>query len=218
MCSVLAYMAAEETASSLVAFQPTILKDLGWTSASAQVHTIPVYAVAFVLTLSSAWASDYLQQRYIFTLFGSILIIIGWSIELAQVPAAGVRYTGIFFTAAGAFIMMSTIVVWLCVNVGKGVKRSVAMGLLTGFGNCGALVSSNVFIASQSPRYPVGFGVGLAFGVVGGIAVTIYYCYLRYENRNRDKLQSTGSKNYTREQLDQMQDLGEAHPDFRFEL
>ncbi|KAJ9258183.1 hypothetical protein DTO212C5_8757 [Paecilomyces variotii] len=215
---VLAYMAAEETASSLVAFQPTILKDLGWTAASAQVHTIPVYAVAFVLTLSSAWLSDYLRQRYSFTLFGSILIIIGWGIELAQVPAAGARYAGIFFTASGAFIMMSTIVVWLCVNVGKGVKRSVAMGLLTGFGNCGALISSNVFIASQSPRYPVGFGVGLAFGIVGSIAVTIYYWYLRQENRRRDKLQSVGGKSYTHEELDRMQGLGEGHPEFRFEL
>ncbi|GAE00022.1 vitamin H transporter, putative [Paecilomyces variotii No. 5] len=215
---VLAYMAAEETASSLVAFQPTILKDLGWTAASAQVHTIPVYAVAFVLTLSSAWLSDYWQQRYSFTLFGSALIIIGWSIELAQVPAAGVRYAGIFFTASGAFIMMSTIVVWLCVNVGKGVKRSVAMGLLTGFGNCGALISSNVFIASQSPRYPVGFGVGLAFGIVGSIAVTIYYFYLRRENSLRNKLQSVSGKIYTRDELDRMQDLGEAHPEFRFQL
>ena len=185
-------MGAEETASSLVAFQPSILKDLGWTSVSAQVHSIPIYATAFVLTLSCAWASDHLQHRYLFTLLGSFLIIIGWSIELAQVPIAGVRYMGMFFVASGAFIMMSTLVVWLCVNLEKGVKRSVAMGLLTGFGNCGALVSSNVFIASQAPRYPVGFGVGLAFGIVAGIAATVYFVYLLSENHRRDRL-TTGS-------------------------
>jgi len=212
-------MSAEETASSLVAFQPTILKDLGWTATSAQVHTIPVYATAFVFTLGCAWMSDHLQHRYLFTLFGAVLIVIGWSIELAQVPAAGVRYMGMFFVASGSFIMMSTIVVWLCVNLEKGVKRSVAMGLLTGFGNCGAFVSGNVFITEQAPRYPVGFGVGLAFGVVGGIAVTVYYLYLRNENRRRDKMQSSGgSKTYTREELERMQDLGDAHPNFRFQM
>ncbi|KAL2001222.1 hypothetical protein VTN02DRAFT_2083 [Thermoascus thermophilus] len=216
---VIAYMAAEETASSLVAFQPTILKDLGWTATSAQVHTIPVYAAALVFTLACAWLSDYLQHRYAFTLLGAVLIVIGWSIELAQVPAPGVRYMGMFFVTSGSFVMMSTIVVWLCVNLGKGVKRSVAMGLLTGFGNCGAFVSGNVFIAEQAPRYPVGFGVGLAFGIIGGMAVTFYYFYLRNENRRRDKMQSSANgKTYTREELERMQDLGDAHPDFRFQM
>lgn len=212
------YMSAEETASSVVAFQPSILKDLGWTSRSAQVHTIPIYATAFVLTLSCAWLSDRLRQRYIFTLFGSMLIIIGWSVELAYVPAAGVRYMGMFFVTAGAFIIMSTTVVWLCVNVGKGVKRSVAMGLLTGFGNCGALVSSNVFISNQAPRYPVGFGVGLAFGVLSGFAATAYYLYVRVENRRRDRMQSVAAGSYTREEMERLQDLGETHPNFRFQL
>ncbi|KAL2009628.1 hypothetical protein VTN00DRAFT_5435 [Thermoascus crustaceus] len=216
---VIAYMAAEETASSLVAFQPTILRDLGWTATSAQVHTIPVYATALVFTLACAWMSDYLQHRYSFTLFGAVLIVIGWSIELAQVSAPGVRYMGMFFVTSGSFIMMSTIVVWLCVNLGKGVKRSVAMGLLTGFGNCGAFVSGNVFITDQAPHYPVGFGVGLAFGIVGGIAVTVYYFYLRNENRRRDKMQTSASgKTYTREELEHMQDLGDAHPNFRFQM
>lgn len=215
--SVLSYMGAEETASSVVAFQPSILKDLGWTSTSAQVHTIPIYAVAFVLTLSCAWLSDHLQHRFGFTLFGSFLIIIGWSVELSYVPAAEVRYMGMFFVTSGAFIMMSTLVVWLCVNMGKGVKRSVAMGLLTGFGNCGALVSSNVFITNQAPKYPVGFGVGLAFGVMAGITATAFFVHVKMENRRRDRLQSTSARGYSRNELENLQDLGEDHPDFRFQ-
>lgn len=211
-------MAAEETASSLVAFQPTILADLGWTASSAQWHTIPVYATAFVLTLSSAYLSDKLGHRYAFTVFGSILIIIGWAIELAQVPAAGVRYFGMFLVSSGAFINMSTIVVWLCVNVDKGVKRTIAMGFLIGFGNCGAFVSGNVFITNQSPKYPVGFGVGLAFGVVSLITISAYFFGLRRENLRRDRIQSTSGQTYTREELEQMQDLGDSHPDFRYQL
>ncbi|EIT79221.1 permease of the major facilitator [Aspergillus oryzae 100-8] len=209
---VLAYIGAEESASSLVAFQPTILKDLGWTARSAQAHGIPIYAVAFVLTLSSAWLSDHLRHRFLFTLFGSVLIIIGWSVQLAHYLPAGVRYMGMFFVASGAFIMMSITVVWLCVNLGKGVKRSVGMGLLPAFGNCGAFVSGNVFITSQSPKYPVGFGVGLGFAVMAGVASTVYYFGLRAENRRRD---SQPEKEWTPESA---QDLGDAHPDFRFQL
>ncbi|PYH65016.1 vitamin H transporter [Aspergillus vadensis CBS 113365] len=212
---VLAYLGAEESASSLVNFQPTILKDLGWTSRSAQEHTIPVYAVAFVLTLSCAWLSDRLRHRYVFTMIGSVLTIIGWSVELSHVQSAGVRYMGIFFVASGAFIMMSTIVVWLCVNLGKGVKRSVGMGLLPAFGNCGAFVSGNVFISSESPKYPTGFGVGLAFAVVAGLACTVYFFALQAENRRRD---GQPAKEETSEMAPEEDDLGDAHPDFRFQL
>lgn len=212
---MLAYLGAEESASSLVNFQPTILKDLGWTSRSAQEHTIPVYAVAFVLTLSCAWLSDHLRHRYVFTMIGSVLTIIGWSVELSHVQSAGVRYMGIFFVASGAFIMMSTIVVWLCVNLGKGVKRSVGMGLLPAFGNCGAFVSGNVFITSESPKYPTGFGVGLAFAVVAGLACTVYFFALQAENRRRD---GQPAKEETSETAPEADDLGDAHPDFRFQL
>ncbi|KAH8702073.1 major facilitator superfamily domain-containing protein [Talaromyces proteolyticus] len=215
---VLGYMAAEETASSLVAFQPTILKDLGWTASSAQWHTIPVYATAFVFTLSSAWLSDYLNHRYLFTVFGSLLIIIGWAIQLAHTSPPGVLYTAMFFVSVGAFINMSTLVVWLCTNLGKGVKRTVGMGILTGFGNCGAFVSGNVFITNQSPKYPVGFGVGLAFGVMGLVANSLYFAFLFYENRRRNRAEKTVARTYTTEENKQMQNLGDGHPDFRYQL
>ncbi|QKX61312.1 uncharacterized protein TRUGW13939_08460 [Talaromyces rugulosus] len=215
---VIGYMSAEETASSLVAFQPTILKDLGWTSTDAQWHTIPVYATSFVFTLSSAWLSDYLDHRFLFTVFGSVMTIIGWSIQLAHTSSAGVLYMAMFFVSLGAFINMSTLVVWLCTNMGKGVKRTVAMGILTGFGNCGAFVSGNVFITNQSPKYPVGFGVGLAFAVLGLITNTIYYFFLNRENSRRDKVQSPSAGLYEYEQREEIQKMGDAHPDFRYQL
>ena len=94
-------MGAEENASSVVAFQPTVLKGFGYTSTGAQVHSIPIYAVAFVLSISCAFASEKLKQRYLFALFGAFLSTIGLAIELAQPKAAGVRYTGMYFLTAG---------------------------------------------------------------------------------------------------------------------
>lgn len=94
-------MGAEENASSVVAFQPTVLKGLGYTSTGAQVHSIPIYIVAFVLSLTCAFFSEKLGKRYVFALFGSTLTLIGVSIELAQPKAVGVRYLGMFFLTAG---------------------------------------------------------------------------------------------------------------------
>jgi hypothetical protein len=45
-----------------------------------------------------------------------------------------------------------------------------------GFGNCANFVSSNVFIKTQAPHYPVGFGTGLgitalSFPLMAGLLV-----------------------------------------------
>lgn len=177
--------------------------------------------MAFVVNLACAILSDRTRKRYIFILFGTICVVVGWSIQLAQVPLPRVRYMGMFFVAAGSYLMMSNIVVWLAINLGKGLKRSVGLGTLISFGNCGAFVSSNVFISSQAPRYPVGFGVGLAMCSMGGVAVTALFIGMLLENRRRDRRQSKGTeagRRYSKQELERMQGLGEEHPDFRYQL
>lgn len=153
---MISYLGAEECISGVVAFQPTVLKGLGYKSSAAQVHSIPIYCVAFVTSLTCAWLSERLRQRYFFALFGGLLTVLGVAIEIAQPPAAGARYAGMFFIVAGTYVTMPIIVVWSAINLGKGYKRTVAFGLVIATGNAGALISSNVFITSEAPTYRTG--------------------------------------------------------------
>ena len=115
-----AYMGAEENVSSVVAFLPSILKGFGYTSTSAQWHSIPIYSVAFVLTLTCAYASERLHQRYLFAMSGALLNLIGLCILLGQPHAEGARYAGAFLLTAGCYIVMPIVVVWNAINVGPG--------------------------------------------------------------------------------------------------
>lgn len=92
--SMLAYAAIEENPSALTAFQPTVLKGLGYKSTQAQIHSIPVYCTALVISLSAAWLSERLRQRYIFAMLGVCLALIGNVIEYVHPPHVGVRYLG----------------------------------------------------------------------------------------------------------------------------
>lgn len=56
---------------------------------------------------------------------------------------------------------------------------------MIGLGNCGNLVSSNVFITLQSPRYKTGFETGLALTCVSLLAVSCLEAWLWFENRRR---------------------------------
>jgi hypothetical protein len=213
--AALAYMGAEENSSSVVAFQPTILNGLGYTASAAQIHTIPVYAVAWALSMSCAILADRFQRRYVFAMVGVVLTTIGLAIEIAQPKLAGARYAGMFFLTSGPYIIMPVTVVWLAINLGKGYKRTVGLGVLISVGNCGAFISSNVFLTSQTPKFHTGFSTGLGMNMLCGISLTIFYLGLRMENKRRDdqrtsKTEESGSSD--------LQALGGLHPDFRYSL
>lgn len=69
---------------------------LGYSAAEAQIHAIPIYIVAVVISLSACFLSSRFKHRYVFFLIGTALAIIGWSVELAQVTPVGIRYFGMF--------------------------------------------------------------------------------------------------------------------------
>lgn len=214
--ATLVYIGAEENASSIVAFQPTVLAGLGYTSSEAQVHTIPIYIVAWAVSMTCAVFADRFRQRYLFAMFGAMLTTIGLAIEIAQPKAVGARYTGMFFLAAGTYTIMPVTVVWLAINLGKGYKRTVGLGVLISVGNCGAFISSNVFFTSETPKFHIGFSTGLGMNMLSVAALTCLYVGLRLENRKRDKADrvESGSDEY----LARLEDLGENHPDFRYAL
>lgn len=178
-----------------------------------QVHSIPIYCVAFVASVSCAVLSDRLRQRYFFALLGALITLVGLAIEIAQPKAAGTRYAGMYFITAGTYITMPITVVWAAINVGKGYKRTVALGLVIATGNAGALISSNVFITSEAPKYPTGFSVGMGMNCMSIACMTALYIGLRLENRKRDRKQLGTSYIEPTEELS-----GEKHPSWRFEL
>jgi hypothetical protein len=207
------YLGAVENANSITNFQPTILKGLGYTAAGAQVRTIPVYICAAAYSISLAYIAEYLRKRYVFSMFGFCTIAIGLIVEIAQPPALGVRYMGLFFITAGSYLVMPISVVWIAINVGKGYKRSVALGAMICCGNVGSFVGTNVFVKREEPKYHTGFSTNLGMCCMGMVAATVMFTGLLMGNKRRDverkELPST---------LDHcsVEDLGEKHPDFRY--
>lgn len=90
-------------------FLPSIIKDLGYTSSTAQLLTVPIYITAAVVAVFGAWLSDRYKKRSPFILFFMSLIAIGFIIVLASsdrgVP--GVVYFGVFVAVVGASTPLS---------------------------------------------------------------------------------------------------------------
>lgn len=208
----MAYFAAEENVTGLALYLPTAIKGLGYTSTSAQLRTIPVYGVTVVVTLLFAQLSDRLRQRFYFTMLGSLLVIIGLIIELAQPPQPGVRYLGLFFAMSGSFAVMAIVTVWLAINLGNGYKRAAALGILVPIGHAGSILSANVFLANEAPRFRTGFAVGMAMNTVGIIALVLLYLDLKQQNRRK------GQAGVVSPLPSDRKSEGEGHPSFRYVL
>jgi len=208
-------MGVTENANSIANFQPTILRGLGYKSTQAQIHTIPVYLTGAAFSVIFAYLSDYLNKRYVFFVLGWAVLAAGLIIEIVHPAAAGIRYMGLFFMASGAYLAMPISVIWISINVGKGYKRTIALGAIINFGTAGAFVSTNVFLKKEEPRFHTGFSTGLGLACLGFASATVMYVGCMLSNRKRDERRKELPVVLD---MDGVEDLGEEHPDFRYSL
>ena len=214
MNSIVMYLGVVNTGYSTSFFIPTILNELGWTAVHAQVMSIPIYIVAALICLITALLTDRLRHRYAFTMVGIAVASIGYIILLAQesVSVRG-RYVAVYLVVAGCYITQPITLVWLSNNMGGHYKRSINAAMQIGFGNCGGIVASNIYITNQKPKYPVGYGVSLGLLWMCGIACTVLFVGLGTENKKRDR----GERDYRLAlPKDEVENLGDDHPSFRF--
>jgi cyanate permease len=208
------YLGVNNTGYSTAFFTPTILKQLGWTAVRAQVLSIPIYIVAAVACLMSAFLTDHFRHRYAFAMLGVVVSSIGYIILLAQhsVPVGG-RYLAVYLVMAGGYITQPITLVWLSNNMGGHYKRSINAAMQVGFGNLGGIIASNIYISNQAPTYPVGYGVSLGLLWVCGIACTVLVIGMRFENKRRDRGERDDRLSRPQEERE---NLGDDHPSFRF--
>jgi hypothetical protein len=167
------YFVTDMSAASVSSFSPTILTQLGWKARTAQVMSIPLWVTGIVIELGGTFASQKLNIRWPFILGGLVLSTIGWAIQLSQVNPASIRYFGMFCITGGTFIQFPLTIAWLQGNLRGRAYLAMGTAMQLGLGNCANFVASNVFITAQVPRYPVGFGTGLAITVAGIFLVLV---------------------------------------------
>lgn len=110
---------------------PTVINELGYTAAKAQLLTIPVYAYACIIVLCNALSADHFMIRspHIVVPLTSCLIgnIIAFTVSPIEKP--GVVYFSMFLIAGGLFPNTPAFVAWLSNNLAGQWKRATGMAL-----------------------------------------------------------------------------------------
>ncbi|KAM0326527.1 hypothetical protein ACHAQA_006396 [Verticillium albo-atrum] len=197
-------------------FLPTIIRDLGYSSGTAQLMTVPPFVVACIICVSAGWYADKLGQRGIFMIVFMFVAIIGL-IMLTVVQNVVVRYVGCFFAAAGIYPSVPQGVAWNSNNIGGGLKRGTGIAMHVGFGNISGIISSYLFLPKDRPRYLPGLGSLLGLYVLALVLCIFMTAYLRRENARRDR-EYRAPEDYSEEQRELEREKGDNATFFRFTI
>ncbi|KAE8158269.1 major facilitator superfamily domain-containing protein [Aspergillus tamarii] len=195
-------------------FLPSIIKDLGYTSSTAQLLTVPIYITAAVVAVIAAWLSDRRKQRSPFILFFMGLIAAGFIIVLASTGRGvpGVVYFGVFVSVVGIYPAFPGNITWLSANLAGDYKRASGMAIQIGLGNMAGAMASNFYRSQDAPNYILGHALELGFCIAGMIAAVVLRLSYQMINRKRDRMDVSG---YDEAEMEKM---GDRSPMFRYML
>lgn len=196
---------------TLSLFLPTIIKELGYTAAQAQLMTVPPYALATCLTVLVAVASEKTRRRAPFIMGASSIAIIGYILLLSD-SRPGVSYVGTIFAASGIYPATATVLAWPCHNVSGQTKRATANAMQISIGNLGAVIGTQLYRNEWRPRFFVGHAVAMGYLIANVFIAGTIWLILKRENERRDRAGIDKGRS-----LHEGEWLGDEDPRWRFQ-
>lgn len=164
---------------SIALFLPTIIKNMGYTSNSAQLMSVPPYCFACVFTIAASWYADRVRQRGIFLLGFQLVGILGFGL-LVGTSKSSTQYAGTILAAVGKSLgdsergkhtyfwpgiypQIPLGLAWNSSNIGGSLKRGTGIAMQVMGGNCGGIVASYVYLSRDGPRYTIGHSILIGF-------------------------------------------------------
>ncbi|KAI5204021.1 MFS general substrate transporter [Aureobasidium subglaciale] len=199
---------------------PQIMKNMGYSSANAQLLTIPAYTVGAISAYSFSVVSDRFKWRMPTIVIPQIAVVVAYAILFAK--AADIRdniavcYFAVCLACFGLYPIGPGVQAWNMNNLAGPSKRAMGIGFLTGVGNMGGITGSFIFIEKEAPKYPSGFGSSLAFAAAGIVAcLVLEYLLWRSNGENEKFSEDEVRERYSDEELDKM---GDKSPLFKYTL
>lgn len=194
-------------------FTPTIVNNLGYTAAHAQLLTVPPFVAGCIVTIVVGFLSDRYKLRGPFIICGAFVSLIGYIVLYTQ-TAPGKAYVGAILAAVGVFPTIAVDLAWAGGNAGGDVKRGVVIAMVIGIGNLGGICSS--FIYYNPPRFHVGHGT-----IMGWLSLSILlstFAMFDYYRLNKRKEELCKREGIDESRKNEFRHLDDKSPLFRYVL
>ena len=121
---------------AIALFTPTIINELGFSAANAQLLSVPPFVAGCVFTILVGIYSDTHKLRGPYVLAGAFVSLVGYIVLYTQ-TSPGALYAGAVLTTVGVFPTIAVDLAWAGSNAGGDVKRGVVIAMVIGIGNLG---------------------------------------------------------------------------------
>ena len=138
-------------------FLPTIINDLGYSTATTQLLTIAPCVVGFAANTSIALLAERAKRRAPFIIACDVVGIVGYTVLLTS-RWPGLSYAGTMLVAAGVLPSLVVAVSLPGNNVSGQTKRVAAYAIQISIGRSAAIIGTQLYRPEWSPRYFVGHG------------------------------------------------------------
>ncbi|KAJ1925098.1 hypothetical protein IWQ60_004773 [Tieghemiomyces parasiticus] len=172
-------------------FQPTVIRDLGFSSWQAQLLTIPPSIVSAVWTVLCSIHSNRTGERGYHVAGPAVLGALGY-VLLAIIPHGGGRYAIICTLLSMYNASLPPTLGWLTNNLVGSTKAATATALVISFGNFSGVISGQFYRPGEAPRYITSHLLNMAFLIMVAILALTLRFLLKRENNRIDSILQTG--------------------------
>lgn len=199
---------------------PQIIKNMGYSSSQAQLLSIPPYVAGAISSLTFNMLADKFRRRSYFLLIPQAFVVLAYCIMTPLAPHIssniGPCFLAVFLANIGCYPINPGTSSWGSNNSAGAAKRSLGLAFMLSLSSVGGIIASFIFIESEKPAYPTGFGVSLAAAVAGIMGVIFLDVSYSRINKKRDRMTMEDiSSQYSQEELSK---LGNRSPLFRYTL
>ena len=192
---------------------------MGFSKTVAQLTSAPPYVAAAISAILFARLSDRFYWRMPFVVIPMLIVTVAYSViislngELQE--KRGVAYFGVVLAVVGIYPIQAAAASWNANNIAPSSRRAIGIALMNCVGNVGGIVGSFMYLETEKPKYPTGFGLSLAFGATGLIVALLLEWSYKVANARKAKLVEEAKIKYTEEELF---DMGDKSPLFKHVL
>ncbi|KAI0919969.1 hypothetical protein AcV5_001901 [Taiwanofungus camphoratus] len=211
----LVYIATYIPVYSVILSLPSVVTGLGYEGTRATLMACPPYGLGFVVVLIAGWTADRYKKLFWHYVFGISVSMIALIVLMAAKNLV-VRYV-MFFLMMFMFVPISICWTWLSSNLAGASKRAAGTGIVFSLGNIGGAISGQIYRAQWAPRYVQGHAINLACYVVALVAGAVLWWSYSQDNARRDReAAEKGEKGKIDLSGEDLGDLGDRHPSFRY--
>lgn len=173
---------------SVALFLPQIVARLGFSSVKTNLYTVAPNICGAVSLLFLSFTSDYTRIRFPYIIIAFLLTFAGFIIyaTIDVINDTGVAYFATFLMVSGISAPSVLTSTWYNNNIAHEGRRVVLTSVAVPVANVMGLVSSNIFLNKDAPKYLQALITTAVFGGIGAITTLGLGLWMAWDNHRRD--------------------------------